>query len=55
MSETVPALVVYTLRMERGKLDRLKLIADRENRTLAGEIRQMVDERIAREDAERAA
>ena len=38
---------VYTVRMEREKLDRLHKIAEAEHRTLAGKIRAWADEEIA--------
>lgn len=49
----VPALVVYTIRMDRSKLDRLAEIAAREHRSLPGELRRLVDERIAVDDEQR--
>lgn len=45
----------YPLRVEREKLDRLAEIARSENRTIAGELRQMIDERIAADDARKQA
>jgi hypothetical protein len=49
MSDQVPT-AIYAVRMDRSKLDRLKEIAAREHRTLAGEFRRLADERIALDD-----
>lgn len=42
---------VYTLRIDRGQLAKFRLIADRNHRTVAQEVRQMVDDAIEREAA----
>jgi hypothetical protein len=47
-------LATFPLRIERDKLDRLREIAEQERRTLVGELRWMVDERLAAEDARKA-
>lgn len=39
---------VYTLRVDRDKLDRITEIAATEHRTLAGKLRVMIDKEIAR-------
>lgn len=46
---------VYTLRIEREKLDRLRGIAESEHRTLVQKIRVMVEDEIAAHDTEAAA
>lgn len=42
---------VYTLRLPREKLEKLREIAGEENRTVAGQIREMVDRLIDEREA----
>ena len=46
---------VYTLRVNRDQLDRLRQIADAEHRTLVQKLRLMIEVEIARHDTEAAA
>lgn len=50
--KTSSVQAVYTLRVEREKLDALRLIAEMEHRSLTGKLRQMIDDEIARADRE---
>lgn len=54
-SDGAPEIAVYSLRIDRALLDRLTEIANENNRTIAGEFRQMVSERIASHDRDREA
>lgn len=45
-ANNVSQLAVYTLRIERDKLDALRKLAAREHRTLSQELRWMIDERL---------
>jgi hypothetical protein len=48
-------LAVYTLRVERGQLDRLSEIAAAEHRTLVQKLRVMIEAELARDAATRRA
>lgn len=53
---TSPAgMAVYTLRVERPKLDRLSEIAATEHRSLVQKLRVMIEDEIARHDERVAA
>lgn len=52
MDQVRPAKVPFPLRIEQEKLDRLREIADRNNRTLVGHIRQLIDNELAAEEQE---
>jgi hypothetical protein len=54
-STTTQKTAVYTLRVERRKLERLRKIAEADHRTLSQELRHMIEERIARSDADKEA
>lgn len=53
-TETAP-MVVTTLRLPKEKLDRFREIAALEHRSTSGEMRRLIDERIADHDGEAAA
>lgn len=46
-STSPPTGAVYTLRIERAQLDRLREIAESQHRTVSQELRRMVEARIA--------
>lgn len=54
-STSESSVAVYTLRVERDKLSRLREIAEGEHRSLSQELRHMIDARIALEDEKAAA
>ena len=54
-SANSPDIAVYSVRIERAKLDRLRQIADREHRTLVQKLRVMIEREIARFDEDEAA
>lgn len=43
--------VVTSIRLSRDQYDRLKLLADREARSLSGQLRKVVADRLDEEDA----
>jgi predicted DNA-binding ribbon-helix-helix protein len=47
-------VAVYTLRIDRSRLDRLHEIAAADHRTVSQEIRRLIDERIAEAEREAA-
>ena len=47
MAKSTNPIAVYTLRVDRAKLERIHEIAESEHRTLSQELRRMIDERIA--------
>lgn len=55
MGSATPNLAVYTLRVDRQKLDRLSEIAAGEHRTLVQKLRLMIENEIAQYDAKDAA
>jgi hypothetical protein len=48
-------IAVYTVRIEREKLDQLRRIADAEHRTLVQKLRVMIEAEIAAHEAAQAA
>jgi hypothetical protein len=50
-SATSENVAVYTLRIERSQLERLRVIADHEHRTLVQKLRVMIEREIALADA----
>jgi predicted transcriptional regulator len=46
---------VFTLRVDPDKLEQLRVIADRERRTLVSKLRVMIDDEVARAEREEQA